>query len=75
MDYSLRKGRRGKFFDKLTEALDKAIDDDGTRKRLLELGCDIPGKIKRGQQPLAELVKSEIARWAPVIKAAGAQAE
>jgi hypothetical protein len=40
------------------------------RERLLELGADIPGKAKRGQQPLAALVKSEIARWAPIIKAA-----
>src|SRR5262244_543346 len=57
--------------DKLTDALDKALDDEQTRKRLLELGSVLPDKAGRGQQALAALVKSEIARWTPIIKAAG----
>jgi len=64
------KGTPKPIVDKLTDALDKALDDDNTRKRLLELGCNIPDKTQRGQQPLAVLVKSEIARWTPIIKAA-----
>jgi tripartite-type tricarboxylate transporter receptor subunit TctC len=59
------------ILDKLSDALDKALDDDGTRKRLLELGSVLPEKAGRGQQPLLNLVRSEIARWTPVIKAAG----
>jgi tripartite-type tricarboxylate transporter receptor subunit TctC len=55
----------------LSAALDKALDDDATRKRLLELGSDIPGKERRGGPALHTLVKSEIAKWTPVIKAAG----
>src|SRR4051812_28562380 len=55
----------------LSAALDKALDDDATRKRLLELGSDIPGKERRGGEALHTLVKSEIAKWTPVIKAAG----
>jgi putative tricarboxylic transport membrane protein len=58
------------ILDQLTDALDKALDDENVRRRLLELGCDIPGKARRGQQPLAALVKEEIARWTPIIKAA-----
>jgi tripartite-type tricarboxylate transporter receptor subunit TctC len=58
------------ILDKLTDALDKALDDENVRKRLLDLGCDIPDKTKRGQQALAALVKREIARWTPVMKAA-----
>jgi tripartite-type tricarboxylate transporter receptor subunit TctC len=61
--------------DKLTDALDKALDDDNTRKRLLDLGSDIPDKAERGQQPLAALVKTEIARWTPIINAANVKAE
>ena len=57
--------------DKLTDALDKALDDEQTRKRLLELGSVLPDKAGRGQQALTALVKSEIARWTPIIKAAG----
>jgi tripartite-type tricarboxylate transporter receptor subunit TctC len=56
--------------DTLADALDKALDDDATRKRLLVLGCDIPDKPKRGPQPFLALVKSEIARWTPIIQAA-----
>jgi tripartite-type tricarboxylate transporter receptor subunit TctC len=57
--------------DKLSDALDKALDDEQTRKRLLELGSVLPDKAGRGQQALTTLVKSEIARWTPIIKAAG----
>jgi putative tricarboxylic transport membrane protein len=57
--------------DKLTDALDKALDDEHTRKRLLELGSVLPDKAGRSQQALTALVKSEIARWTPIIKAAG----
>jgi tripartite-type tricarboxylate transporter receptor subunit TctC len=55
----------------LSAALDKALDDDATRKRLLELGSDIPVKDRRGGPALHTLVKTEIAKWTPVIKAAG----
>jgi tripartite-type tricarboxylate transporter receptor subunit TctC len=58
------------ILDKLTDALDRALDDDTTRKRLTELANDIPDKPKRGQQALRALVQSEIARWTPIIKAA-----
>ena len=65
------KGTPQPILDKLTDALDKALDDEQTRKRLLELGSVLPGKAERGQQALASLVKSEIERWTPIIKAAG----
>jgi tripartite-type tricarboxylate transporter receptor subunit TctC len=56
--------------DKLVDALDKALDDPETRKRLDVLGGDIPDKASRGPAPFHALVKSEIARWSPIIKAA-----
>ncbi len=59
---------------KLSETLVQALDDEATRKRLLELGSVIPDKAGRAPQALADLVKSEIARWTPILKAAqGAQ--
>jgi tripartite-type tricarboxylate transporter receptor subunit TctC len=63
------------ILNKLTDALDKALDDQDVRKRLLELGFDTQGSAKRGQQPLAALVKSDIARWTPIIKAANVKYE
>ena len=61
--------------DTLSDALDKALDDPSVRKRLLDLGADIPPKAARGQQPLAVLVKSEIARWTPIMTAANVKGE
>jgi tripartite-type tricarboxylate transporter receptor subunit TctC len=69
------KGTPKTVVEKLAEALDKALDDQTVRKRLLDLGLDIPDKSKRGQQQLAILVKSEIARWTPIIRAASIKAE
>ena len=65
------KGTPKAIVDKLTGALDKALDDAATRKRLLDLGSDIPAGERRGGPALATLLKSEIAKWTPVIKAAG----
>jgi tripartite-type tricarboxylate transporter receptor subunit TctC len=68
------KGTPQPVVDKLIGALDRALDDDGARKRLLELGAEIVDKGRRGPQPLAALVKSEIERLTPVLKAAETKA-
>ena len=65
------KGTPKPILDKLTDALDKALSDDTTRRRLLALGSDIPGAPGRGQAALASLVKSEVGRWTRIIEAAG----
>jgi tripartite-type tricarboxylate transporter receptor subunit TctC len=65
------KGTPKEALDKLSDALSKALDDEGVRKRLLDLGSDIPGPDRRGQAALGKLVESEIGRWTPVIKASG----
>lgn len=59
---------------KLNAALVKALDDEGTRKRLLELGSIIPDAAGRSPAALKKLVESEVARWTPVLKEAGASA-
>ena len=69
------KGTPKPILDRLVEALDKALDDEGTRKRLLVLGSDIPDQARRGPQALLSLVKSEIARWTPIIQAANVKVE
>jgi tripartite-type tricarboxylate transporter receptor subunit TctC len=69
------KGTPKPIVDRLVDALDKALDDDNTRKRLLVLGSDIPDPPRRGSQALLALVKSEIARWTPIIQAANVKVE
>jgi tripartite-type tricarboxylate transporter receptor subunit TctC len=69
------KGTPQSILDKLTDALDKALDDPNVHNRLIELGSAIPDKAKRGQRPLAVLVKRDITRWKPIIRAANIKAE
>ena len=67
------KGTPKAVVDKLTDALSKALDDEGVRKRLLDLGSDIPDGPRRGGAALSTLVKSEVDKWGKVIKEAGAE--
>ena len=66
------KGTPKEIATKLNETLSKALDDPATRKRLLDLGSVLPEGDGRSPAALAELVKSEVARWTPILKAAGA---
>ena len=66
------KGTPPEIVALLNDALVKALDDEATRKRLLELGSVLPDRAGRSPQALAELVRSEVTRWTPILKAAGA---
>jgi tripartite-type tricarboxylate transporter receptor subunit TctC len=55
---------------KLADALDKALDDDGVKQRINNLGGSIPEKRERSPAAFDAYVRAEIARWAPVLKAA-----
>jgi tripartite-type tricarboxylate transporter receptor subunit TctC len=54
----------------LAAALDQALDDEGTRKRLGDLGAAVAEKSRRGPAPMAALVKSEIERLTPILRTA-----
>ena len=58
------------IIDKLNAALRDTMNDPGPHKRLIDLGADIPGAEARTSEALAALVKSEIAKWTPIIQAA-----
>ena len=64
------KGTPKPAIDKLAAALDKALDDPGVKKRLAELGGSTPAKDERAPAKFDAFVKGEIARWAPILKAA-----
>jgi tripartite-type tricarboxylate transporter receptor subunit TctC len=66
------KGTPKEIVTKLNETLSKALDDPATRKRLLDLGSVLPQGNERSPQALGDLVQSEVARWTPILKAAGA---
>jgi tripartite-type tricarboxylate transporter receptor subunit TctC len=58
--------------EKLAAALDKALDDPGVAQRLAQLGASLPPKSERDPLKFEHLVKAEIARWSPILKAASA---
>jgi tripartite-type tricarboxylate transporter receptor subunit TctC len=64
------KGTPAPIVAALSAAASKALDDETVRKRLLELGSVIPAPADRTPEALAALVKSEIAKWTPVLKPA-----
>ena len=64
------KGTPQSVVDVLTVALDQTLDDPAAIKRFIELGASIAEKGRRGPGPLDTLVRSEIVRLTPVLKAA-----
>lgn len=67
------KGTPQDVVAKLAAALDKALDDPAVVKRLVDLGGAIPAKAERGPAHLAAVLKTDIAKWHPILKAAMAQ--
>jgi tripartite-type tricarboxylate transporter receptor subunit TctC len=64
------KGTPKDIVAKLNDTLVKALDDEATRKRLLDLGSVIPEGAGRSPEALNTLVVNEVARWLPILKAA-----
>jgi tripartite-type tricarboxylate transporter receptor subunit TctC len=70
------KGTPKPIIDKLNAAVDQAMKDPAIAKRLDELGADLPPPgDERSPQALAKLVSAEVAKWTPLIRAAGVAAE
>jgi tripartite-type tricarboxylate transporter receptor subunit TctC len=66
------KGVPKKVVDTLAAALNKALDDPAVANRLADLGASIPAKEERNPAEFDRLVKAEIVRWSPILRAASA---
>ena len=64
------KGTPKDIVAKLAAALDTALDDPAVAKRIVELGGSVPSKAERGPAHLAAVLKSDIAKWHPILQAA-----
>ena len=59
--------------DRLSAAMSKALADSAVLNRLQEVGVD--PTLDSNPQRAAEFIKAELAKWAPIIKASGAEIE
>jgi len=64
------KGTSADAVAKLNDALRKALADEATRKRLLDLGAVLPSADEQTPAWLGAFVAKEVERWNPVLKAA-----
>lgn len=69
------KGTPKDVIAKLNAAVVETLADPAVRKRLGDVGVDIPPRDKQTPEALRALQKTEAAKWWPIIKAAGVKPE
>ena len=67
------KGVPPEVITRLADALDKALDEPKVRDTLARLGGSVPTKAERSPAAFDRFVRSEIARWAPILTAVKAE--
>jgi tripartite-type tricarboxylate transporter receptor subunit TctC len=65
------KGVSPEIIARLSDALDRALDEDVVRERIAQLGGAVPPKDERTPAIFDRFVRAEIARWSPILAAAG----
>jgi tripartite-type tricarboxylate transporter receptor subunit TctC len=71
----LPKGIPKLIVERINAEFDKAMRDDAVAKSLAKLGADLPPPESRTPRVLANLVGSEVAKWVPLLRAAGVVAD
>lgn len=69
------KGTPKPVIDKLVHALQSAVQDQGFKSRLAELGAEPVPVAKANPDALRTHLKAEVDKWGPVIKKAGQYAD
>jgi tripartite-type tricarboxylate transporter receptor subunit TctC len=69
------KGTPKPIVAKLSDALNKTLDDPAVIKRLADLGGTVPPKAERGPDYLEKTLKADVARWDPILKQAMAESK
>jgi tripartite-type tricarboxylate transporter receptor subunit TctC len=69
------KGTPKEVIDRLSASLKKALEDANVKARFAELGTEPMPQDQATPAALKTKLETEIARWAPVIKAAGVYAD
>jgi tripartite-type tricarboxylate transporter receptor subunit TctC len=64
------KGTPAAIVKQVNAAVRQAVDDTAIISRMAQLGSDLPPPPERSPEALRQLVRSEIAKWVPLIHAA-----
>jgi len=65
------KGTPAPIVARMNTALEHVLDDPTFKRRIEEMGGEVPGKSQRGPDYLRKFIQSEIDLWGPLLKAAG----
>ena len=65
------KGTPKSAIARVNAAVQAAMQDATIQKRLAEIGADLPAPDQRSSEALGTLVRGEVDKWVPLIKAAG----
>jgi tripartite-type tricarboxylate transporter receptor subunit TctC len=69
------KGTPAPLIEKINAAIVKSLADPALRARIEQIGPEVVGRDEQTPEALGALQKAEIAKWWPIIKAAGIKAE
>jgi tripartite-type tricarboxylate transporter receptor subunit TctC len=69
------KGTPKEIVSRLNAAMAEVLADETVRKRIAEIGSEIPARDQQSPEALATFHKTETERWWPIIKAANIKAE
>jgi tripartite-type tricarboxylate transporter receptor subunit TctC len=65
------KGTPKAIVARMNAAVDRAMEIEAVARQMEELGADLPPPDRRTPQALADLVRTEVEKWVPLIRAIG----
>ena len=65
------KGTPKAIVTRMNAAVDRAMQVETVARQMEELGADLPAPDRRTPQALADLVRTEVDKWVPLIRATG----
>jgi len=65
------KGTSQTIIARTNAAVDRAMQIEAVSRQMQELGADLPPPDRRTPQALADLVRTEVDKWVPMIRATG----